>query len=283
MTLEAKKQNQKGIKPKWRVGQALDLTTGYDFKNAKTRKHVMNLIKTWKPALVILSPPCTVFSPLRNLSSPKRDPEVVQLEEEEGLEHWEFALEHPKEAWSWKHPRARKLKERKTVYEFVVDLCAFKLVTRDGILAKKPTMLITNCFPLVRTLHKRCQGGHVHRSLMGGRAADAAKYTRPFVQAILRGLRHHLQYHGVIFCQQVDQATSPDLPMELFHAVEQELKVWSQPLATYINEESIFQEDFHWFFAGQSSTQHFSIQQNFGRRKCPCSNFASKTHANFGT
>lgn len=146
MTLEAKKQNQKGIKPKWRVGQALDLTTGYDFKNAKTRKHVMNLIKTWKPALVILSPPCTVFSPLRNLSSPKRDPEVVQLEEEEGLEHWEFALEiaeeqddnqrgflleHPKEAWSWKHPRARKLKERKTVYEFVVDLCAFKLVTRS--------------------------------------------------------------------------------------------------------------------------------------------------------
>lgn len=63
VTLEAKKQNQKGIKPKWRVGQALDLTTGYDFKNAKTRKHVMNLIKTWKPALVILSPPCTVFSP----------------------------------------------------------------------------------------------------------------------------------------------------------------------------------------------------------------------------
>ena len=50
VTLEAKQQNQKGIKPKWRVGQALDLTTGYDFKNAKTRKHVMNLIKTWKPA-----------------------------------------------------------------------------------------------------------------------------------------------------------------------------------------------------------------------------------------
>ena len=279
VTLEAKQQNQKGIKPKWRVGQALDLTTGYDFKNAKTRKHVMNLIKTWKPALVILSPPCTVFSPLRNLSSPKRDPEVVQLEEEEGLEHWEFALEiaeeqddnqrgflleHPKEAWSWKHPRAHKLKERKTVYEFVVDLCAFKLVTRDGILAKKPTMLITNCFPLVRTLHKRCQGGHVHRSLMGGRAADAARYTRLFVQAILRGLRHHLQYHGVIFCQQVEQATSPDLPMELFHAVEQELQVWSQPLATYINEESNFQEDFHWFLQGKAELSTFPSSRILG-------------------
>ena len=68
---------------------------------------------------------------------------------------------------------------------------------------------------------------------MGGRAAEAAKYTRAFVQAILRGLRHHLHFHGVIFLQPDEQATCPDLPMGLFHAVNQNLKVWSQPLATY--------------------------------------------------
>eukprot|EP00435_Cladocopium_sp_Y103_P061087 s3579_g22.t1 len=136
--LQANKQNQKGMKAKWRVGQALDFTTGYDLTNVKTRKYVMNLIKAWKPAwrktkvLNIGSLPLRLQKSRATIKEPS-------------------CWNTPKK--SWKHPRARKLKERN---EFVIDRCAFKLLTRDGVLARKPTMLVTNCFPLVRTLHKRC-------------------------------------------------------------------------------------------------------------------------------
>ena len=52
--------------------------------------------------------------------------------------------------------------------------------------------------------------------------------------------------------------------MELFHAVEQELKVWSQPLATYINEESNFQEDFHCFLQGKAQLSTFPSSRILG-------------------
>jgi len=280
VTAEAKLQNKRGHKPAWKVGQAYDLTSGFDFRDRKVRLEVLKHIRLWRPALVILSPPCTTFSPLRNLSNFKRCQEVVLEEEEEGLLHWEyslqiaeeqddeqraFLLEHPRDAKSWNHPRARRLRARKTVYEITIDMCAFQLRTKEGDFARKPTMLVTNCFPLVKMLHKRCPGDHRHQPLIGGRAAAAAQYTPSFVRAILQGLRRHLQFHGVVFIQGDQHAAVEPLPQALFHAVDIELRACVQPLASYVLAEGVFQQEFQVYKAAtvQSAT-HFPSNRILG-------------------
>ena len=126
---------------------------------------------------------------------------MVAAEESEGELHWDFSLEiaedqddanraflleQPKLARSWHKPRAQRLLQRPGIYVFTVDMCAFKLMTKDGLLAKKPTLLVTNSYALAKVLHRRCTGDHVHRSLIGGRAAAAAEYSRPFVREFCR-------------------------------------------------------------------------------------------------
>ena len=266
VTKEAKLQNSKGLKPAWKVGQALDLTTGYDFRCPKTRFKVKKLVQTTRPSLVILSPPCTVFTPLRNLSNYKRDPLVVAAEESEGELHWDFSLEiaedqddanraflleQPKLARSWHKPRAQRLLQRPGIYAFTVDMCAFKLMTKDGLLAKKPTLLVTNSYALAKVLHRRCSGDHVHRSLIGGRAAAAAEYSRPFVRAILQGLRQHLKFHGVTFMEEdTNNAAAQALPAmstTMFQAVQAELQAWAQPLSQFAIYEEDFQQELEVF------------------------------------
>lgn len=206
---------------------------------------------------MILSPPCTTFSPLRNLSNFKRCQEVVFEEEEAGLLHWKYSpqiaeerddeqrevlLELPRDAKSWNHPCARRLRTRKTVYEITIDMCAFQLRAKEGDFARKPTMMVTNCFPLGKMLHKRCPGDHGHQPLIGVRAAAAAQYAPSFVRTILQGLRRHLQFHGVVFIQGDQHAAVEPLPQALFHALDIELRTCVQPLASYFLVAGDFQQ-----------------------------------------
>ena len=263
VTLEAELQNNRGIEPRWKVGQARDLTTGYDFNTPKDRGYALPQLRHWKPALLVLSPPCTTASPLRNLSDHKRDPIIVQQERSEGRQHFEFSidlaeeqddnhraflLEQPLTATSWKNPRVMRLKNRPGVYAITVHMCQFDLRTRDGELAKEPTMLLTNCYPLVKWLSRRCTQDHARQQLVRGRAAAAAQYARPFVRAILKGLRQHLTSLGVAYVQR-DQLTpeSTPMPTELHDIAHQVSKSWSHVLVTPIPHASNFQQEFQVF------------------------------------
>ena len=190
-------------------GGALDLATGWNFNLASHQRQALELISTLKPALIILSPPCTVFSTLRRLSDYKRNPAEVKQEQQEGLSHVKFSVqlarlqmksqrgflfEHPRRATSWQSDELLALKNEDGVFEVTVDMCAFGLKTRDGRPALKPTLLITNLETLANHLGRRCNGRHAqHQPLIGGRAGPAAIYTNAFVDAILRALRQHLQ------------------------------------------------------------------------------------------
>lgn len=260
VTKEAQRQNDQGKNPPFRVGQAMDLTTGFDFRRSQDRALALKRVRTCQPALLILCPPCTTFSPLRNLSNHKRDPQVVYEEESEGLLHWEFTLvlakeqienkrafllEHPAGASSWEHPTVKQLEQLPGVYQIVVDMCCFSLRTKEGIAAKKPTRLLTNCYPLVKLLRRRCQNHHPHQPLLGGRAKEAAKYTRPFVQTILRGLRHFLNIYGVTYTSWGQTPMPPSLPAPLMDVANETTKAISQVLATYIHGEANFLEEYH--------------------------------------
>ena len=112
---------------------------------------------------------------------------------------------------------------------------------------KKPTRLLTNVWPLVKLLAKRCPGHAVHQPLIGGRAGPTAVYTDAFVKAILKGLRHHLQHLGVYA-----QVNPPhELPSQAIAA----LSTWHQQkadneanrlasvLATFVQNKAEFQDE----------------------------------------
>ena len=54
--------------------------------------------------------------------------------------------------------------------------------------AKKPTRFMTNCPSISKELQRRCDGGHSHQPLVGGRAAWAARYPPELCRAICVGL-----------------------------------------------------------------------------------------------
>ena len=78
--------------------------------------------------------------------------------------------------------------------------------------------MVTNLYPLVKNLHRhRCAGDHQHQWLINGRAADAAKYTTPSAQAILKALHHHLQASTayVMTFEEPQDSADPALPLDL--------------------------------------------------------------------
>ena len=204
ITKEAHKQGLKG-------SIALDLTTGWDFRIPSHRKQALQLVRDRRPAVLILSPPCKTFSPLQNLSSFKRDPEVVAEEQAEGDMHLDFSMtlaelqddngrgfvaEQPLRAKSLKRPRVQALLKRPGVFQITLDQCMFGLRVQKGPmvgeLANKPTALLSNIPGLEDYVSRRCSKDHRHGHLIGGTAEAAAIYPPEFVKAMVKGIKQSL-------------------------------------------------------------------------------------------
>ena len=67
------------------------------------------------------------------------------------------------------------------------------------VLAKKPTVLMTNSRSIGHELKKPCDGGHEHQPLLDGRANGAARYPPALCRAICRGVaKENMQRQLVI-------------------------------------------------------------------------------------
>jgi hypothetical protein len=53
-------------------GQAFDLTLGHDLLKADMQAEVYQYLDHMRPGLVVISPPCTLFTPLQNLNKHKK-------------------------------------------------------------------------------------------------------------------------------------------------------------------------------------------------------------------
>ena len=126
-----------GLKP----GEAMDLSTGWDFRKADHREKAMKYIKEKKPRLVIGSPMCTMFSVLQNWSAWTEDKdrrwieakahidfmmEVYKEQDENG--RW-FLHEHPASATSWQLAGVKNIIDRPGVLVSTVDQCMYGLET----------------------------------------------------------------------------------------------------------------------------------------------------------
>ena len=91
----------------FRVGEAMDLLTGWDFNKRADRKRAQEYIAKYRPKLIIGSPSCTAFSQLQNLNP---DSGERQRKWREGCRHLKFVIELYKqqiEAGRWflhEHP-----------------------------------------------------------------------------------------------------------------------------------------------------------------------------------
>ena len=104
---------------------SLDILTGWDFRNTDTQDLSIRLLA--QVAVLILSPPCTIFSELQRLWNFKRIPKHVaesrwqtgmvyllhamRSAEEQHKAGRVFVFEHPARATSWDQPCVKKVAE----------------------------------------------------------------------------------------------------------------------------------------------------------------------------
>ena len=88
-----------------------------------------------------------------------------------------FLFEHPYTASSWHTTELAELKQEQNVYEVRVDMCAFGLVTKEGVPALKPTLLSTNIESLANALGRRCNGKHPQHQPLREDVLPQLQYT----------------------------------------------------------------------------------------------------------
>ena len=176
------------------TGRRWDLRPGADQNRALAR------LRKDRPQVLVVSPPCTQFSALQNLSGgpkPKEYQEALELlrfavrmchEQRRGGRT--FVFEHPASATSWSVPEVLELAMHQDVQASVFHMCQYGMVARDSLgeaPVHKRTRVLTNSSTMAELLSRQCQGGHRHVVLLGGRAAAAARYPRQLCEAIVQG------------------------------------------------------------------------------------------------
>ena len=186
-------------------GEAMDLTTGWDFNKEEDRDRAERYVGTHKPLIVIGSPPCTPFSLLQNWN-----PETPESKRkwEDGVNHMRFVMklyrkqldagraflhEQPATARSWGLKEVKEMMQEAGVDVMTADQGMYGLKTwganrHQWVPAKKPIQIMTNSRSIAKELGRRCPGLHAHQPLLDGRAKSAARYPDGLCRAICRGL-----------------------------------------------------------------------------------------------
>ena len=223
-----------GLEP----GKSYDLVTGWDLSDPAQVKQMWKQLKEDRPLLIVLSPPCTAFSPLQEWNFPRMSIRQAVRLIVGGLEHLElcasiakwqhrqgrfFVFEHPDLAKSWEEECMQELSELEGVMRVQCDMCRFNL-KGDGInLNKKPTGLMLNSEEMARELSRKCRGDHLHRPLLHGLAKKAQKYTQEFCRAIIRGLVRQMVKDGAVHRPQEVWAVESELQEEYEELAEEVL------------------------------------------------------------
>ena len=214
--------NRLGLTP----GLAMDLRTGWNFDEPADRDAAWKHLKHEQPYLLIGSPECKAFSQLRYLhSGSAKYAETLK----KGLEHLRlvcamykyqvehgrlFLHEHPWQASSWSARCVQEVLELPGVEVAYCDQCMFGMVTADGEAAKKPTGWMSNSKYIRDALSVKCDGGHKHQELIGGRAQHCAAYPPKLVIAVLHALRRELRDAGRLDSMEAGGPTVEEEPPE---------------------------------------------------------------------
>ena len=188
----------------------MDPVTGskWDVSDPMVQSKVWKVVRRDKPLVIGLSPECTLFSALQNLRKNEIPPEeleramgcvrfCVEIAKFQMVKRRFFYFEHPLSASSWNMVELAELLNNPEVANIVLHMCAFGLESDDaeGIgLVKKPTRVLTNMPSIASAIDRQCSRDHRHVHLMSGRAKVAAHHSEDFCNAIIDGIKTHMEY-----------------------------------------------------------------------------------------
>ena len=200
--------------------QAFDLELGYDLLDAETRQEVKEHVRTVKPGLVVISPPCTLFTLLQNLSQKLREANPELLKEhlrklrrakvllrfgvemaKEVLEYGGiFLFEHPVTSRAWQERELLQLLEKDEVKLAKCDQCMYGLRSTSGKYHRKATGWCTNSTRLADALSQTCDGSHQHEPVIGrepgsreSRSRESQRYPGDLVRTIIKAYKEEIQ------------------------------------------------------------------------------------------
>ena len=187
---------------------SLDLKTGWDCTREDMRALALEAIGVRKPKVIMLSPPCTMYSALQRSMKNRVDPlkSAIRLEEADGFmdftkdvavkqaeEGRGFIFEHPASASSWDIDAVQTMMGLPGAQVSKFDQCRYDLRGPGGKLMKKATKLLSNLPQIHAEFHgKTCQCreiGETHEQIQGSlngvrRSTHAQVYPAAMVQAL---------------------------------------------------------------------------------------------------
>ena len=193
------------------AGSAFDLRLGQQLLCPKQRKECLDHIRRKKYGLVVVTPPCEMFSMLQLLGFGKsKETCAVDPIYQEKLRQAKillnfaalvchvqssfggsFLFEQPWNAMSWKEPCIVRLMNHANHVLVRTDQCMFGQADSDGNLMRKGTGFLTNNQHVAKALKKTCHNKHKHQPCLGSshgvrRSTQAARYTGALITAVLR-------------------------------------------------------------------------------------------------
>ena len=198
-------------------GENYDLMLGDDLLDKHEQRRVLQEIHDHDPFLVVVSPPCTMFS-LRRMMGTDIEEEKRKLRNafvllefgvrvcwEQMKRHRFFLFEHPQSARSWSSKVLSELAKQEGVSMVDFDMCCFGMRDRiSGKLHKKTTRFLGNLQrEIMLSFLKRCTGDHDHQTLEGrvkfegkwvNRTRLAQEYPYDLCSAICKAV---LQQHAL--------------------------------------------------------------------------------------
>jgi hypothetical protein len=207
--------------------RAFDLLTGHDLLDVGTQVQFWEQLKKEKPAVVGLSPPCTLFSSLqrcgRKNTSPasealrtiryRRACQMVKFAMKVAMYQLEngkyFYFEHPWSATSWPLPCIQAVLRKPQVSLAQIDLCAYGLRSPRNLPMKKGTGIMHNMPALQKFLEKQCPRDHQHDRIEGsinGVACSrwAQHYPAGLCKALSSGIQDQILIEQCLVTKQTD-------------------------------------------------------------------------------
>jgi hypothetical protein len=187
---------------------------GWDLLNPLVQLAVIEEVQRRRPCMIMLSPPCTMYSALQRTNIPRMDPNKLETRWAEAHTLLDFAMdlataqvrsrrfftfEHPATASSWSRESVQKVMSLEGVTAARFHQCVFGLRSPSGNQPmKKATVFLSN----LPQVHRRfdgqcCKCTEPHLAIQGTQegwrvSTFAQKYPEPMVEALLDALAEHL-------------------------------------------------------------------------------------------
>ena len=195
-----------------KVGQPIDLRTGFDLLKVEGRKRAMEVIHRQEPSVVFLAPVCAPWSQMTNINDRDAREEkrrkympmvefCIQVAVYQLRNGRHFIIENPAGSAMWWQHVIKRIIDHPQVCWGTLDMCAFGMKDPNGYYYYKPTSLL-HSFPdgTLDPVFKRCPGknlggaSHIHQPLegsapgFGSRTKLAQVYPYRFCSTLIRSL-----------------------------------------------------------------------------------------------